>query len=403
MVLRMAWRNTWRNPRRTGVVLAAVAVGIAGTLLSVAFNYGVIVGMVDAAIATDLGHLQVHAAGYEDDPQIDRVLPEGAREVARALESLPEVEAFARRVRAEGLVSSPRASAGVRIVGIEPDREREVTTIAASIVAGEYLDGRARRVVIGAALADRLEVDVGDKLVLSAQDRAGDLAGEALRVEGVYRTASRPLDRSTVFLRIEDAQRMLALEDAVSEVVARTHARQQIETVRSRLAAELGALEVRSWDQLQPVLLFLVQMFDQSAVLIYAAIFIAMAFGIANVLLMTVFERTREIGVMRAIGFGRGRLVATLVAEAVIVTGLGVALGFAGALLAVWSLREGIDLAAFADGLNAWGIDSRIRPVVRTADFTWPTLVAFVTAVVASAWPAWRAVRLVPAEAVRHT
>jgi ABC-type antimicrobial peptide transport system permease subunit len=121
------------------------------------------------------------------------------------------------------------------------------------------------------------------------------------------------------------------------------------------------------------------------------------------VLLMTVYERRREIGILRAIGFGRGRLVASIVAEALCVTIMGLLLGFVGAIAAAWALSDGIDLGAFAEGLEAYGVGTRLVPVLRTSDFTSPLWVALVTAVLASAWPAWRAVRMRPADAVRET
>ena len=293
--------------------------------------------------------------------------------------------------------------ASVRVMGIEPAREPEVTSIAASMTAGVYLDGDARRVLIGEELGRRLEVGVGDKIVLSVQDVTGELTGEALRVGGIFKTSSRELDRGTVFLRLDAGQALLGLGDAVSEIVAVAETRRLVPELRDRLVASLGDVEVRSWEELQPLLVYMIDVFDQSAILVYAAVFIAMAFGIANVLLMTIYERTREIGIMRAIGFGRARLVATIMAESVIVTGAGLLIGFGGAVVAVFALSDGIDLSSFAEGLEYFGVGSRIVPVLRTSDFTGPVFVAFVTAVIASAWPAWRAVRLRPAEAVRHT
>ena len=297
------------------------------------------------------------------------------------------MRSFSRRVRGEGLISSPRASAGVRVLGIEPERERNVTRIADSITAGAYLDGVRRRVLLGEELARRLEVEVGDKVVVSVQDLDGELTGEALRVAGLFKTPSRELDRGTVFLHIDAGQALLGLGEAVSEIVG----------------AQLIDAEGRSWEERQPLLVYMIDSFDQMAMILYAAVFIAMAFGIANVLLMTVYERTREIGIMRAIGFGPGRLVATILAEALSVTAAGLALGFVAAVAAVFSLSDGLDLSSFADGLEYFGVGSRIYPVLRSEDFSMPIGVAFFTAAIASAWPAWRAVRLRPAEAVRHT
>ena len=403
LVLRLAWRNAARNLRRTAVVVTAVAVGIAGTILAMAFNYGMVVQMVETAIQTDLGHIQAHAPGFDMNPELRIRLADGGAQVAQVLERTEGVRAFARRVRAEGLIASPRASAGVRIVGVEPAAESQVTLIAESMTAGRYLDGDSGRVLIGEHLASRLSVSVGDKVVLSVQDLSGELTGEALRVAGLFKTASRPLDESVVFLRLADSQRLLGLGGAVSEVVAVTESRRLIAPVRDALVASLSETEVRTWEDLQPALVYMVEVFDEMAVAIYAAIFVAMAFGIANVLLMTIYERTREIGILTSIGFGSRRLVTSIIIEAVLVTLLGVAVGIALALLGVWLLRDGIDLSAYADGLDTYGIGTRLRPALRSGEITTPVWVAVVTAIAAAAWPARRAVALRPAEAVRQS
>ncbi len=400
---RLAWRNVWRNGRRTAIVVSAVAVGIAGVILSMAINYGMVIQLVENAIATELGHIQVHAPGFADEPGLDRRLVDGARREREVLAGIGAVSAWAVRVRSQGLISSPRASAGVRVMAIEPEREAHITRIERSITRGDYLDGEPRRILLGEALAQRLHVDVGGKVVLSAQDVHGDLAGEAFRVGGLFRTASLDLDRTTVYVRLQEAQALLALDADVSELVVLAEARSAIPGVRDALRARLGdAAEVQTWEELQPLLVYMVDMFEQMAWIVYAAVFVAMAFGIANVLLMAVFERTREIGVMRSIGMSGSRVVVLVVLESSFLTLLGLLLGFALALASVWLLRDGIDLSRWGQGLNAFGVGSTIVPTLRVGDFTTPTGVALVTAVVASLWPALRAVRARPADALRH-
>ncbi len=402
MIWRMAWRNAWRNPRRTAVVVTAVAVGIAGVVLTMAVNYGMVVQMMETAISTELGHLQIHAAGFDQNPELAVRLEDGGDAGAEALAGLGGVAAWARRVRAEGLITSPRSSAGVRVVGIEPEREAEVSIIARSVREGRYLDGVPRRVLVGEKLARRLEVGVGDKVVLSVQDLAGDLGAEALRVAGIFKTPMGELDGGTVFVRIDEGQALFGLGRAVSEIVVVAHDRARVPALREALAARLPGAEVRSWKELRPVLVYLVKLFDQMALWLYVAAFVAMAFGIANVLLMAVYDRIREIGIMMAVGMKGGRLVLMIVVESLFVTLLGLALGFAGAVAGVWALQDGIDLSFFAEGLSAFGVGTRLVPVLRWADFTVPMAVALVTALVASAWPALHAVRFRPAEAVRR-
>ena len=159
---------------------------------------------------------------------------------------------------------------------------------------------------------------------------------------------------------------------------------------------------MRTWEEIQPLLVFFVELFEQMGWIVYGAVFVAMAFGIANVLLMSVYERIREIGILMAIGMGPRRMVASIVIESVLLTLLGVGIGLAIGVLAIWLLGDGIDLSRWAEGLTAYGVGTKIVPVIRSQDLIVPTLVAIVTAVLASLWPALRAVRIRPADAVRH-
>jgi ABC-type lipoprotein release transport system permease subunit len=399
----MAWRNIGRNPRRTSIVVTAVSVGLAGVLLAMAVNYGMILQMVETAIATELGHVQIHRAGFEQKPGIEIHIEDGERLASSTLSGIPGLEAWAPRVRSQGLVFSPRANVGVQVVGIDPAREARVSVLADSIVSGKYLDGQRRKLLLGEKLADRLHVTVGDKLVLSVQDVRGEMTGEAYRVGGLFQTASRDLDRGSVFLRIDDGKQLFGLGEAISEVVVIAEQRGRVDDLKRAIEARLsGDLEVRTWEEIQPLLVYFVDLFDQMGWYVYGAVFVAMAFGIANVLLMSVYERIREIGILLAIGMGPRRLVVGIVIESLLLTLLGVVIGLAVGVLSVWLLRDGIDLSRWAEGLTAYGIGTKIVPVIRTKDLVIPTLVAIVTAVLASLWPAIRAVRIRPADAVRH-
>jgi ABC-type lipoprotein release transport system permease subunit len=399
----MAWRNIGRSPRRTGIVVTAVSVGLAGVLLAMAVNYGMVLQMVETAIATQLGHLQIHGAGFERKPGLEIRIEEGERLAGDALSGLPGLAAWAPRVRSQGLVFSARANVGVEVVGIDPLREARVSVLADSIVSGDYLDGQRRKLLLGEKLASRLHVGVGDKLVLSVQDVRGEMTGEAFRVGGLFRTASRDLDRGSVFLRIDEGKQLFGLGEAISELVVIGVERRRVDDLKRAVEANLdGGLEVRTWEELQPLLVYFVDLFDQMGWYVYGAVFVAMAFGIANVLLMSVYERIREIGILMAIGMGPRRLVVGIVIESLLLTLLGVGIGLAVGMLSVWLLRDGIDLSRWAEGLTAYGIGTKIVPVIRNKDLILPTLVAVATAVLASLWPALRAVRIRPADAVRH-
>jgi len=182
---RISVRNLFRNPRRTGIIATAVIVGLGGLLIAMAINYGMADQMVDVAIESELGHVQVHGAGWSAKPGIDVRMPE-ADVVAPLAGGLPGLRAWAPRIRAEGLASSSRGNVGVSLVAVDPEREARVTTVAAGLVSGDYLGTGRRRALIGERLAKRLHVELGDKIVVSTQDVTGDMVGEAFRVAGLF-------------------------------------------------------------------------------------------------------------------------------------------------------------------------------------------------------------------------
>jgi putative ABC transport system permease protein len=402
MLIRMAWRNIWRNPRRTAVVMTAISIGIAGCVVAMAINLGMMAGMVDTAIRGGLAHLQIHDAGWDQNPELEIRLVDGGSAIARALDAIPEVEHWAPRLRAEGLAASPHASVGVAIAGVDPIREAGVSIAVESISSGTWL-GEPGRVVLGHKLARRLNANVGSKLVLSVQDLEGELTGQAFRIAGLIRAGSRELDDGVVFMRLEDAQTLVGMGEAISEIAVMTSDRALVDQIQQRLQAALGnGPEVRTWEQLEPLLVYMVDSFDSMAWIIYAAVFIAMAFGIANVLLMAVFERTREIGMMRAIGMSRARVVGMVVLESAFVTLLGLSLGVALALLGIWMIGDGIDISRWAADIDAYGVETVLKPALRRRDLVTPIVVGAVTAVFSSLWPAIRAGRAKPADALRQ-
>jgi putative ABC transport system permease protein len=402
-VWRLALRNVSRNLRRTAIVAAAIAVGVGGTLLTMALNYGLMVQMVDTAIGTDLGHVQVHAAGYDRDPGLDVRMGDAARLGADVVEVAPGARAWAPRVRSEALIFSPRASAGVTLVAIEPGREARVSSVATAVTAGHYLGEKPRQLLLGEKLARRLGVGLGDKVVVSAQDTTGDMTGEAFRVGGLFRTASSAVDEGVVYLTLAEASAMLGLGDEVSEFVVLAADRSLATPLRDALESSLGErFEVKTWGQLQPFLVYMIEMFESMGWIIYAVVFVAMAFGIANVLLMSVHERIREIGIVMAIGMQPSRVVAMVLAEGLVLSALGLACGLLATAGLLWVFREGIDLSVWEAGLSAYGIGNRIVPVVRPVDLFSPVVAATATAFAASLWPAIRAARIAPADAVRR-
>jgi ABC-type lipoprotein release transport system permease subunit len=411
MLLRVAWRNLIRGWLRSAIVVSAMAFGLGASLFMTGLNKGFVKQMTDTAVQTQLGHIAVYVRGYHDNPDVKRNLPQGGRAVLKHLHERPGVAASA-RLRGDGLVQSARYSVRAVVVGVDPEAEANVSSVPSSLVEGSFLRAAPRAilrtrslspVVIGKKMAERLRVELGDKVVLHVPGEAG-LA--AFRVRGIYRTASSEFDGSHAYLRLEDAQRLFGIGDRVTEVTLVLERPSRAPALQAWLEARLGGshYEVLRWEERAPRLAAMLEVVRRMTWIFYAGVFIAMAFGIANVLFMAVFERIREFGVLRAMGLGPKRLVAMVLLESVLLTMGGTLAGLAvGLRLVAWFEERGLNLAWFAEGLRAYGIGTTIRTTIDAGDLVWPVVMAAITAFVAGLAPALRAVHLSPAAALRHT
>jgi ABC-type lipoprotein release transport system permease subunit len=411
-LLRIAWRNLWRGWRRSAVVISALTVGLVACLVVVGWSHGWVRQMVESAVATRLPLLSVHADGYQANPDVERTIAANGQSLADAVERFPGANASPRAL-GDGLAQSARKSARVVFVGVVPERESRVSAVSRSFVAGGFPEatqnGVARSlpgVAVGQALAEMLSLRLGEKLVLHAPGESG--LG-AFRVSGIFRTASQGFDKSTAFVRLEDAQRLLGLGDRVHEIAVSLANPRDLPALEAFARAELPRvtpnekLEILTWRQREQRLSAMLDLMQSTAWIAYAMVFAGMAFGIANALLMSVYERIREFGVLRSLGLPARELVYMVLLESLLLTLGGSALGVGLGIAAVSLMSHtGVDLAMFAKGLAQFGIASRVYPELESRDVLSPFWLALVTALVAAIWPAWKAARLRPAEAVRH-
>jgi ABC-type lipoprotein release transport system permease subunit len=409
ILLVISWRNLLRGWRRSVLVAAAIAFGLSGSLALVGWSRGMVHQMAENAIRTRLGHVVVHARGYHQDPDLRRAIPDDARAVLAALAGRAGVHASPRLV-GEGLVQSARASLPAEIIGVLPDREERVSVIAGGVVEGAWLDGAAAGparalppILIGRSAAERLRTGVGDKLVLHV---AGEAGLGAFRVRGIYQTDSSEFDRSVAYVRLADAQRLLGAAGQVTEVAVALERPAAAQELQRELVAALDGqpLDVLRWQEREPRLSAMLDQINSVGWIFYGVVFVAMAFGIANALLMSVYERTREFGVLRALGLPARRLVALVMLESALLTLSGSALGLGiGAGGVAWLGARGLDLAIFSAALRQFSVGTTIYPRIGAADVLSPLVLALVTAGVAALWPALRLVRLRPAQALRRT
>ncbi len=401
MLLTLAWRNIWRNKRRSIIVILSIVVGIFAIVLDESLQRGMMKQLLDNQVSVHLSHVQVHRKGFNDNPLVQSTIPDPAR-VQALLDTDRTVAMYGRRVILYGLANSAGASSGVAIVGVEPDREWRITDIASSIAEGGYLTGSPREAVIGRKLAEKLDLRLGDKLVLMASTAKGEVGSDLFRVRGIYRSFSSEFEKSFVYISLAAAQTMVYDRPEVSEIVVRMRERERADTLSARLRASLdSAYEALSYREALPMMVAQIELYEKMMYIVYVVVGTAMIFGIVNAMLMSIFERMREFGVLMAVGMKPGILFRMIILEAVLLGVTGSIIGMAASLpVYAWFAAHGMNLGMFSDSLRAWGFGSVIYPELPPAVILRQLFVVPVVCVIAALYPAAKALRLQPVQAM---
>lgn len=418
--VRLGVRNLARHRWRTGLTLAGIAVAVALMVWSLALTEGWITQMVRAATQVETGQLTVQTAGWSDKPRPYEAL-EVSDSLFGAILSVEGVSAISPRVELFGLVGHERRSQVARIFGVDPGLEADATSVHNGIREGSWLSaapagfGEPREVVVGSGLARQLQVGPGDELVVFAEASDGSLGNDLLRVVGLVHTGTM-VDRSAVYMHVEDARFLAALEGRANAILVRTDDPDQGVVVSDAVAARLGALRdpagapeeatvVRSWQELLPSLYQVIVLSERSYWTIYLLIYLIAAVGILNTQRMSALERRREFGVLIAIGMRPRRLFRTLLVEALVLGIAGAILGAVlGGAISYWHQAAGLNLALFTDQASfSWmGVtfSDRMYATVTLTSLVQPVLVMLLVAILSGLWPAWTAARLQPAPTI---
>ncbi|GMR03746.1 MAG: ABC transporter permease [Gammaproteobacteria bacterium] len=396
----LAWRNLWRRPRRTAMIVFALTLGVWSMVVLAALIRGSMEQQITRSIYNLTGHIQVHAPGYRDDPVIEHRLPPPSAAVLNILKQ-KQVTAWATRVRVPGVISSERESAGITLIGINPRQEQGLSFIGEAVTEGRYLDSiDDPGLLLGRKLAERLETKLGWRVVLMSQDVNNQIADRGFRVVGIFDSEPQAMETGYVFVSRAVAQQMLKLNQDVSELALVTPDRNKLETLIAQLQQAAPELDVQPWTTIEPFLVLTEKVNNVILLVWYAVVFAAMSFGLINTLLMAVFERTREFGLFQALGMPPRHLLGQVLIESLILLFIGLVLGNVTAWISIVGLKGGIDLSAFAEGLELIGISPVIYPVLSIGDVIAANLIVMILGVAASLYPAWRASRYVPVEAI---
>ncbi len=398
---RLAWRYLWRNHRRTLIMLGAIVLGTWAMIFMTALTRGMVDQMIADGISAIPGHVQVHGHGYLDDPSVTRTLPLSDEEFAASFADAG-FSAWATRVRVPAVISSERESRGVTLLGIDPAAERDFSFVDYEAVDGRFLESPDDGgIVIGAKLAETLETRVGKRVVLMSQDPDNDIADRGFRVVGVFEASMQAFEEGFVFVGKTTAQKMLRIGDKTTEAVFVGDDYRNVEPVYDKVAAAVGdAVTVSRWTEVDTYLGTMLKTMDGFVLVWMIVIFLALSFGLVNTLVMAVFERVREIGLMLALGMRPAMILGQIVIESMMLLALGLFVGSVLAWATVVLLEDGIDLGMVSQGMEMWGASSVLYPKLYLEDVVLASGVVLVLGFLASLSPAWRASRYEPVEAI---
>lgn len=405
MLTTLAWRNVWRNKLRSGIMIAAMILGLLGAILMVGFVQAMTENMIDNAIRFQTAHLQIHNSDFLTNEELSAWLPDAER-FAESIRKLDGVEAVTVRQVVDGMLASAASTRGVRINGIDTIHETGVTDIAESIVDGVMLPDKGRNpILVSQRNAEKLNLRLGSKVVLTFTSIDGDVAGAAFRVSGLFKTPASSFDDANVFIRRTDLATFTGLNEA-HEIAIRIVDDRRLTSMQTTISSMVGDRGVvRNWGEVQPILAAMTGSMDISNAIVAGVFIAALGFGIINIMMMSVFERTREFGVLMAVGMTRGRVLLLIVTESILLGGVGSLLGLAaGRIMLAITDQFGLPFGAVAEGLGAYGVDSVLYPSVTSSFYLQIFGMVLLTSLLAGLYPARQILKKRPSEALaeRH-
>lgn len=402
IVFRIAWRNLWRNHRRSLIMLSAIALGLWGMIWMTALMRGIVDQMIDSSIKTLSGHIQIHATGYLDDPSIEYLVP--SLDKSPALQSLldsDDVVAWSQRIRVPAVIRSERDVLAVTLVGIDPAREKGLSFIGDSVTEGDDLSSvNDKKILVGKKLLERLETKLDRRVVLMSQDPENNVAERGFRIGGMFDTDLEATETGYVFAGLETVRKMLDMGPGISEISLIGHDYRELDGLLDKTRSAAPDADVRTWIEQDPYMGSMLAVMDGFVLVWFSVIFLALSFGLVNTLLMAVFERTREIGLVQALGMKSRNILFMVLIESIIMLLIGLAAGNILSWLTILPLKDGIDVSSVAAGMEFAGMSSTLLPAVKSSDVLLANSLVLVLGIAASLFPAWRASRKVPIEAI---
>lgn len=402
-LLKISWRNIWRNPKRSMVMVIAIMLGLWAGLFVTSLSLGMLEQRFQTSIGQHISHFQIHHPEFIRDRNVKYGIPQW-ESLQQMLDEDPRVSAFSGRTLVTGMLASANLTKGVTIIGVFPEQEASTSGLPGNLTEGDFFSEEIRNpILIGQRLAEKTKLQLRSRLVLTFQNAEGELISATFRVAGIFRTANSVYDEQNVYVTQSDLNDYIGQEMIINEVGILAQNLDLTTPLSEKYQQAFPELTVRTWAEISPELSYMQSMAGTMMIIILGIILFALAFGLVNTMLMSVFERTHELGMLMAIGMNKKRIFSMILLETSFLTFLGAVLGMmAGALTIKITGNLGIDLAAVGgDSMEDFGFPSLIYPFLEVDLFINLTVMVVLTAMVTAIFPSLKALRLNPAEAVR--
>jgi ABC-type lipoprotein release transport system permease subunit len=401
MLIKLAWKNIWRNKVRSGVILGAIAVGLfSGTYLT-AFITGWQYDAVQNDIDNNSAYIQIHDPDFLINCDIERYF------LCTDIANIENAE-ISQRLCLLGMLASANNAVGITAKAVIPQKEIKVSKVWQNIPdsLGDFLSSDIRNpIVISQKTAEKLKIKLKSKIVFSFQSADGEMQSVAFRVGGIFNTSNTVFDEATAFVRYDDVFALTALpENAVNEAAVKLADIKTCDEITPKIKEMYPNLAVQNWREINPALSLSLAWMDMFCVIILGIFLFALSFGIINTMLMAVLERTRELGMLKAIGMSNRRIFSMIMLETLFLTVLGSIIGVILAVaLLVPSLKSGIDLTFFmGDSFEDYGYSSIVYPILNIKTFIQIVVLVFIAGILSAIYPARKALKNNIIEAIKN-
>jgi putative ABC transport system permease protein len=402
MLIKIASRNIWRSKKRSLIIITAVTIGLWAGIFMMAFYNGMIEQRVNTAITSELSHIQLHHPEFRKEYELKYFLPKG-KKMLEFIAKDSTTKAVSGRIVTKGMIASASGSSGITVNAVMPNEEQVLTNLKGKIIKGYYFNPqKANEIILSDKLRKKLNLNLNKKTILTFQDKEGNLASGAFRITAIYKTVNTPYDDSNVFVKITDIDSLSGIPNEINEIAVLLKSSQILDESQKRFQQKFPKTEIQNWKEISPELGYTVAVGDQMVFIFMGIILLALAFGIINTMMMAVLERTREIGMLLALGMNKFKIFMMIVFETffLILAGcpFGILLAFASIGI---SQRTGIDFSEFSEVYSSFGYSSVIYPSLTANQFGNIMLLVVITALFSALFPARRALKLNPAESLK--